>query len=288
MIRPFTIVTFMMACGSGLYLYQSKHEVQMLDKTINQAQRDISVLRDQSRLLANDWTMLNDPERLRKFSDMYLSLKPTLPSQYASLADLDARLPPPRSEAPSDTPEDRASATAEPDAAVIEAAPSGVADDTLPLPPMPSAPPPTARPAERKVAAVKPTAADAAPSRLAAPIDPHGTDQHATDPHGTETRAPRQPDHAGDLRPVELHPPAPSPQPLRTAVALPRPLPASPSLPSAPSQTARLAQAGLAQAGPSRQPTPNNGSLLGMARGAASLPAPRPMPVNATNWYNAN
>ena len=60
-----------------------------------------------------------------------------------------------------------------------------------------------------------------------------------------------------------------------------------------PSQAARLSQAALSQAALSqaalaRQPTPNAGSLLGMARGAASLPAPRPMPVNATNWYNAN
>jgi hypothetical protein len=31
---------------------------------------------------------------------------------------------------------------------------------------------------------------------------------------------------------------------------------------------------------------PYGGSLLGMARNAP--PAPRPTPVNATNWYNAN
>ena len=31
---------------------------------------------------------------------------------------------------------------------------------------------------------------------------------------------------------------------------------------------------------------PYGGSLLGMARSAP--PAPRPTPVNATNWYNAN
>ena len=34
MIRPLTIATFLLACGSGLYLYQSKHEVQLLDRTI--------------------------------------------------------------------------------------------------------------------------------------------------------------------------------------------------------------------------------------------------------------
>lgn len=274
MIRPFTVVTFMMACGSGLYLYQSKHEVQMLDKTINQAERDISMLRDQSRALVVEWAGLNEPERLRKFSEMYLPLKPTLPSQYASLADLDVRLPPPRSEAPSDTledpasPGDHASIIADPDATIETASPTG-ANDTLPIPPMPSAPPPApvTRP-ERRIAAAKPTAVEAAPSRPAS----------VPDQHVAETRAPRPPDHVSDPRPVELHPSAP-PQPLRTAAAVPRPLPTSPL----PAQTARPSQAALTP-----QPTPTTGSLLGMARGAVSLPAPRPMPVNATNWYSTN
>ena len=93
MIRPLTIVTCLMACGSGLYLYQSKHEVQLLDRTIERTVHDTEALREQSRLLAAEWTMLNDPERLRQFSDTYLSLKTISPSQFTSLADLDSRLP---------------------------------------------------------------------------------------------------------------------------------------------------------------------------------------------------
>ena len=34
MIRPVTCVCFLLACGSGLYLYQSKHRVQVLDREI--------------------------------------------------------------------------------------------------------------------------------------------------------------------------------------------------------------------------------------------------------------
>src|SRR5271156_6006583 len=93
MIRPLTIATFLLACGSGLYLYQSKHEVQLLDRTIERTVRDTGALREQSRLLAAEWTMLNDPERLRQFSDTYLSLKTIAPSQFTSLTDLDSRLP---------------------------------------------------------------------------------------------------------------------------------------------------------------------------------------------------
>ena len=100
MIRPLTVATFLLACGSGLYLYQSKHEVQVLDRTIERTVHETGALREQSRLLAAEWTMLNDPERLRQFSDTYLSLKTITPSQFTSLADLDNRLPAPRAEAP--------------------------------------------------------------------------------------------------------------------------------------------------------------------------------------------
>src|ERR1700692_4718454 len=101
MIRPLTVATFLLACGSGLYLYQSKHEVELLDRTIERTVHDTGALREQSRLLAAEWTMLKDPERLRQFSDTYLSLKTIAPSQFTSLTDLDSRLPAPSPEAPS-------------------------------------------------------------------------------------------------------------------------------------------------------------------------------------------
>ena len=34
MIRPVTCVCFLLACGSGLYVYQSKHRVQLIDRDI--------------------------------------------------------------------------------------------------------------------------------------------------------------------------------------------------------------------------------------------------------------
>src|ERR1700733_7265214 len=100
MIRPLTIATCLLACGSGLYLYQSKHEVQLLDRTIERTVHDTNALREQSRLLAAEWTMLNDPERLGQFSDTYLTLKTISPTQFTSLADLDSRLPAIRKEVP--------------------------------------------------------------------------------------------------------------------------------------------------------------------------------------------
>ena len=100
MIRPLTVATFLLACGSGLYLYQSKHEVQLLDRTIEKTVHETGALREQSRLLSAEWTMLNDPERLRQFSDTYLNLRTINPAQFTSLADLDNKLPAQRTEVP--------------------------------------------------------------------------------------------------------------------------------------------------------------------------------------------
>jgi len=166
MIRPLTIVTFLMACGSGLYLYQSKHEAQVLDRTIEKTVRDTIVYREQSRLLAADWTMLNDPEMLRRYADTYLALKTISPSQFTSLADLDSRLPPVRLLAPADDTNEDAPA---PLAAIPDAAPTtsvsnetvlgGIVEDPVQVPPRPVALPPivaaastATRPVERKIA----------------------------------------------------------------------------------------------------------------------------------------
>jgi hypothetical protein len=145
MIRPFTIATCLLACGSGLYLYQSKHEVQVLDRTIERIVHDTGALREQSRLLAAEWTMLNDPDRLRQFSDTYLSLKTITPTQFASLTDLDARLPAPQAEAPSTGADEPEAAPVVSDAnTAVAVDPAAVADEELPVPPIPDAPPPSA------------------------------------------------------------------------------------------------------------------------------------------------
>ena len=69
MIRPFTCVCFLLACGSGLYLYQSKHRVQLLDRQIEKTVRATEELREQTRVLHAEWTLLNDPQRLQALAD---------------------------------------------------------------------------------------------------------------------------------------------------------------------------------------------------------------------------
>jgi hypothetical protein len=97
MIRPFTVFCFLLACASGLYLYQSKHRVQMLDREIEGIVHMTEATRDQTRLLGAEWMLLNDPERLRSLADQFLALRTVTPAQFTTLADLDRRLPPVRS-----------------------------------------------------------------------------------------------------------------------------------------------------------------------------------------------
>jgi hypothetical protein len=97
MIRPFTCLCFLLACGAGLYLYQSKHRAQLLDREIEQTVHATEATRDQARLLNAEWMLLNDPERLRSLADQFLNLQTVKPPQFTTLADLDRRLPPVRS-----------------------------------------------------------------------------------------------------------------------------------------------------------------------------------------------
>jgi len=93
MIRPITCLCFLLACGSGLYLYQSKHRVQLLDRQIEDTVRGTDKLREQIRVLHAEWTLLNDPQRLQTLADQFLALKTVTPGQFTSMAELDARLP---------------------------------------------------------------------------------------------------------------------------------------------------------------------------------------------------
>ena len=95
MIRPFTLICVLLAGGSGLYLYQSKHRAQMLDREIGRTVGATAAIRDRIGLLKAEWALLNEPERLQDLAQQHLALKPLAPAQYVALADLGQRLPAP-------------------------------------------------------------------------------------------------------------------------------------------------------------------------------------------------
>ena len=98
MIRPITVVCWLLALGAGFYLYLAKHEVELMDKNIEQVARETTDVRASSRHLLDEWIRLGEPEQLRKYSDEYLGLKAIEPPQFVRLVDLPGRLPPPQAD----------------------------------------------------------------------------------------------------------------------------------------------------------------------------------------------
>ena len=86
MIRPFTCVCMVLAGVSGLYLYQAKHRVQLLDRDITTPIHATETARQRIGVLRAEWTLQNDPERLAQLADRFLTLKTVTPGQFTSIS----------------------------------------------------------------------------------------------------------------------------------------------------------------------------------------------------------
>lgn len=235
MIRPITLICMLLACVSGLYLYQTKHRVLLLDKEIAATVQASTVARERAGVLRAEWTLLNDPERLRALADQFLSLKPVAPGQFTIMAELANRLPAPRA----------------PDA---EPAP-----DALPEPAVatetPRAEPPVARPAP----AAPVVAMTAPPPPVAKPP--------AASPASAPVKQAAEPVRLAERRPTPLIIPSAAPQPS----AAPRPPPVYVAPPPMPREAIARSNTGGGQMPP---PMPVVASALGMARTMLPPPVP--------------
>jgi hypothetical protein len=256
MIRPFTLFCFLLACGSGLYLYQSKHRAQMMDREIEKTVHATEALRDQSRLLNAEWMLLNDPERLRALADQFLALRTVQPSQFTTMADLDRRLPPVRS----------------PDAPLEPVPEPAVMPPMVPMTKGKGEAPVAVAPAEA-------TPAAATPAPAASPAQPSTAQPSTTQPSTTQP-APRPaplvaerksaPERPAPERPAPERPAPERPAPRVVAQADPRPIEpryTPPRIAAMPRYTPPVA---TAQAAAPFQ----TGSALGMAA-TSSLPPPK-------------
>lgn len=95
MIRPLTCICMLMAAGSGLYLYQTKHRAQLLDREIAHNLKQIDQTKERIGVLKGEWALLNEPERLADLARQHLALHTLAPAQFVALADLGNRLPAP-------------------------------------------------------------------------------------------------------------------------------------------------------------------------------------------------
>lgn len=93
MIRPLTLVTMLAAMGAGLHVYQTKHEVALLDRELRQIARAIEEQNERMLALSAEWAWLNEPERLRQAAARHLALEPMQPVQFIRHAEMERRLP---------------------------------------------------------------------------------------------------------------------------------------------------------------------------------------------------
>ena len=262
MIRPVTAICMLAAGASGLYLYQTKHRAVMLDRQIMSVLKQTEATRERIGVMRAEWALLNEPERLAELSGKHLGLRTLAPTQFASIADLGSRLPPPV--APG-TP------------------PPSEEEPQQPAGPAPAAVPP----------AVAPIAAAPAAAAVTAPAP-----RAAARPSPVQASAPVQPVQAASSAPAR--PPA-APRLPRTeardeASATPKPLQAAP--PHNPASSARaMAPVVSVAAAPilvPRASVPGIGEAV--ATRAAAAPrtpvaqpawAPGPAPTPAPQGYTA-
>jgi hypothetical protein len=105
MIRPFSVVCVLLAAGSGMYLYQAKHDGYVLDQTITDLQKQTGQVLQRIGVLQGEYALLNDPSRLQDLAQAHLpQLQALQPRQFTRLADLDERLPAVQAPAPAAPP----------------------------------------------------------------------------------------------------------------------------------------------------------------------------------------
>jgi len=180
MIRPFTLITMLLAAGSGAYLFAVKHRAQMLDDQLAGVNQKILLDAGRITVLQAQWAQEIDPTRLSGLARQFSSLQPMKPAQLVTLAALQDELPLPETAAPAGAAPAIAvsanDAPAAPIAQVASAAPS------LPLPPpiaparmaMASLPAHSAKPASQSMLHLASTKAaeTLAPPRIFSPQSP--------------------------------------------------------------------------------------------------------------------
>lgn len=95
MIRPFTLFCTILACVSGMVLYTQKHKTTVLDHKIAKIVYDTEKIKARTAMLRTEWTLLNQPDRLKTLATTFLpKLQPLAPTQFTQMASLEQHLPP--------------------------------------------------------------------------------------------------------------------------------------------------------------------------------------------------
>jgi hypothetical protein len=107
MIRPATLILFVLSVVSGGVLFGVAFEVSALEERLFVLNKEITDDRDAIHVLRAEWSYLNQPERLEGLSQRYLELQPLEGGQIAVIATVPARpdtVPMPADIAPDEPP----------------------------------------------------------------------------------------------------------------------------------------------------------------------------------------
>jgi hypothetical protein len=94
MIRPFTLITMLLAAGSGAYLFGVKHRAQSLDNQLSAVNQAAQLDAQRITVLQAQWALETDPTRLSALARQFSKLQPMKPAQLVTLAALRMVLPP--------------------------------------------------------------------------------------------------------------------------------------------------------------------------------------------------
>ncbi|MBI0017840.1 hypothetical protein H3S71_00650 [Commensalibacter sp. W8133] len=94
-IRPLTLFCSVLAGLSGMILYTQKHKTTVLDHQIAKIVHDTERLKARTAMLRTEWTLLNQPDRLKTLANNFLpKLHPLAPTQFVQMSSLLNVLPP--------------------------------------------------------------------------------------------------------------------------------------------------------------------------------------------------
>ncbi len=95
MIRPATLILFVLSVVSGGVLFGIAFEVSALEERLFVLNNEITDDREAIHVLRAEWSYLNQPERLEGLSQRYLELQPLEGGQIAVIATVPAQPEPP-------------------------------------------------------------------------------------------------------------------------------------------------------------------------------------------------
>ena len=90
-MRPAAFVSLVLAGALSLALFSLKYQVQDLEDELVDLNRTILADQEAIHVLKAEWSHLNDPRRLRSLARRHLGMKPVMPAQLATIADLPPR-----------------------------------------------------------------------------------------------------------------------------------------------------------------------------------------------------